>query len=45
MHVIVWEFQVKPERLGEFCAAYGPGGEWAMLFRLADGYEGTDLLT
>jgi hypothetical protein len=44
MHVIMWEFLVHPDKVREFVAAYGPNGEWAKLFRLAAGYEGTELL-
>jgi hypothetical protein len=45
MHVILWEFAVQPDRVHDFVAAYRPGGNWAQLFRLADGYLGTELLT
>jgi heme-degrading monooxygenase HmoA len=44
MYVILWEFEVKPERCEEFRSAYGPEGDWAILFRQADGYQGTELL-
>lgn len=45
MHVIIWEFIVDPDKIGAFVAAYHPGGDWAKLFALAEGYEGTDLLS
>ena len=45
MHVIMWEFQVHPDKVREFVAAYGSNGEWSQLFRLAAGYEGTELLS
>jgi len=45
MHVIIWEFEVKPDRLSEFVAAYSANGAWAQLFRQAKGYLGTELLS
>ena len=42
--VVVWEFRVRPGRETEFEERYGPDGDWARLFRLGDGYEGTALL-
>lgn len=42
--MIVWSFEVKPEHVGAFERVYGPGGEWALLFRKAPGYKGTELL-
>jgi heme-degrading monooxygenase HmoA len=44
MYVIVWEFVVRPEKVGEFVAAYKSDGAWARLFAKADGYIGTELL-
>ena len=44
MHIIVWEFTVRPERLREFAEAYGAEGAWAELFRRGRGYLGTELL-
>lgn len=44
MHVIIWEFVVRLDRIHEFLSAYKPDGNWAQLFRLAAGYEGTELL-
>ena len=44
MHVIIWEFTVREDRIPEFVSAYGSNGDWARLFRLADGYLGTELL-
>ncbi|HEV8255177.1 MAG TPA: antibiotic biosynthesis monooxygenase family protein, partial [Vicinamibacteria bacterium] len=43
MHV-VWEFRVLPDKRYEFERRYGGDGDWARLFRLADGYAGTTLL-
>ena len=45
MHVIVWEFVVRPEKVSDFVAAYRAAGDWARLFRLAEGYQGTELLS
>jgi heme-degrading monooxygenase HmoA len=33
-----------PNRVEAFEEAYGPGGDWARLFRSADGFLGTSLL-
>jgi Antibiotic biosynthesis monooxygenase. len=44
MHLIFWQFQVKKEKKREFVSAYGPKGDWAQLFRQAEGFEGTQLL-
>lgn len=44
MYAIVWAFRPRPGRAAEFEQAYGPAGEWAMLFQQAPGYLGTDLL-
>lgn len=44
MHVILWRFRVRMGRESEFERAYGPVGEWTLLFRRGDGYLGTELL-
>jgi len=44
MHSIVWKFTVRKEYIQEFIAGYGSNGEWANLFRRAEGYLGTQLL-
>jgi heme-degrading monooxygenase HmoA len=44
MYVILWEFVVQPDRVADFVAAYRTDGDWAKLFRLANGYLGTELL-
>jgi heme-degrading monooxygenase HmoA len=44
MIAIVWEFIVRDEAVPAFQRAYGPNGEWAILFRQYPGYEGTTLL-
>jgi heme-degrading monooxygenase HmoA len=44
MYVILWRFRPLIGRESEFERAYGPSGEWALLFRHDDGYLGTELL-
>lgn len=44
MHVLVWEFHVRPGSEPAFEAAYGPTGDWARLFGEAPGFLGTELL-
>jgi heme-degrading monooxygenase HmoA len=42
-HLILWEFRPRPGMERAFEIAYGPGGEWAALFRRSEGYLGTEL--
>lgn len=44
-YVYVWRFQVPRRNRARFEEAYGPAGEWAMLFRGAKGYRSTRLLS
>jgi heme-degrading monooxygenase HmoA len=44
MYIILWRFRPLEGWESEFERAYGPSGEWAMLFRRDDGYLGTELL-
>ena len=44
MHTILWQFEVRDDKTTEFLRAYGIEGEWAQLFRRAEGYQGTELL-
>ena len=44
MHVILWEYQVKADRLLEFEALYSSEGAWVQLFKKHAGYRGTELL-
>ena len=44
MYVILWRFRLRMGRESEFERAYGPSGEWALLFRRDDSYLGTELL-
>ncbi len=43
-YVVIWEFQVRPEAEVEFEQVYGPDGDWAQLFRRAEGYVRSELL-
>ena len=45
MYAIIWEFVVRKDRIREFVAVYQSDGDWARLFRLAEGFEGTQLLS
>ncbi len=40
---IVWEFVAREDRLEDFRRAYASDGDWARLFRRAEGYCGTTL--
>jgi len=40
----LWRYRVAPGREAAFERAYGPDGDWAVLFRRGDGYLGTELL-
>ena len=44
MHVIVWEYMVRPDRVAEFEALYRPEGPWVELFRRSLGFLGTTLM-
>lgn len=44
MIAILWTYRVEPSWAALFEAIYGPEGDWAQLFRQADGYCGTELL-
>jgi len=41
---ILWSFTVAAQREQDFVRAYGPDGDWARLFAVAEGYRGTRLL-
>jgi heme-degrading monooxygenase HmoA len=43
-HVLVWEYRVEAAQAAAFERSYGPDGDWARLFRRAEGYLGTQLL-
>src|SRR5208337_4169390 len=44
MHIVIWDFTVREEYIQQFISAYGSNGDWASLFRRAEGYLGTELL-
>jgi heme-degrading monooxygenase HmoA len=44
MHIILWKFTVREDRVEEFIRACGSDGDWAQLFRRGEGYLGTRLL-
>jgi heme-degrading monooxygenase HmoA len=41
MYEIFWEYEVRPGQTAAFEVLYGGDGEWARLFRGADGYVET----
>jgi heme-degrading monooxygenase HmoA len=43
MYAIFWEYEVRPDQVAAFEALYGADGDWARLFRRADGYLETRL--
>jgi heme-degrading monooxygenase HmoA len=43
-YVRVWRFRPSANCIAAFEEAYGPEGDWARLFRTADGFLGTTLL-
>jgi quinol monooxygenase YgiN len=43
-YVIIWQFEIKPEKQDEFEQIYGPQGEWATLFRRERSHIQTELL-
>lgn len=43
MIALVWRFEVRDAERDAFEGAYGPEGDWARLFALADGFRGTEL--
>jgi heme-degrading monooxygenase HmoA len=44
MYVLIWEYQVKTDRLVEFEEIYSPTGAWTKLFQKSKGYVETELL-
>jgi heme-degrading monooxygenase HmoA len=44
MFLILWEFEVKPGGEERFEKVYGPGGDWAQLFRSGTDHRETRLL-
>lgn len=44
MYVIIWEYQVKADRIMEFEKIYSSNGAWTELFRKGSGFISTELL-
>jgi len=44
MFVVVWQFEIAEEKIGQFEATYGADGAWAQLFMTSTSYLGTELL-
>ena len=44
MYIVIWEYQVKADRVAEFEEIYGAEGVWVQLFQKGTGYLGTQLL-
>jgi heme-degrading monooxygenase HmoA len=44
MLVIVWEYEVKPERAEDFETFYRPDGPWGELFQSAPGFVSVTLM-
>jgi heme-degrading monooxygenase HmoA len=43
VYAIFWEYEVRPDQVAAFEALYGADGDWARIFRRADGYLETRL--
>lgn len=43
MYRLVWEFEVKAGRVGEFEQVYSSKGRWTLFFSRSSDYLGTDL--
>jgi quinol monooxygenase YgiN len=43
MFIRIWHFRVTSANAAAFREAYGPSADWDRLFRLAQGYLGTEL--
>jgi len=43
-YLVIWEFHPKPDSIPTFEKIYGPGGDWAQLFRLSPDFLGTELV-
>lgn len=44
MYLIIWQFQVAPEKRAEFARRYASDGDWARLFGRSAEWQGTELL-
>ncbi len=43
-YLVVWEFYVSAGQEQSFEKVYGPGGDWARLFKGSEAYLGTELV-
>jgi heme-degrading monooxygenase HmoA len=43
MYRIVWQYDVRPERITDFEQVYGPEGDWVQFFRSSPDFLGTEL--
>lgn len=43
-YTVIWEFEVKPDKLTEFEKLYNAQGDWAQLFQRGRGFIRTDLV-
>ena len=43
-HAVLWGLRPRPECEAAFRDAYGPDGAWVELFRLGEGYVGSELM-
>ena len=44
MYLILWQFEVAPEKRAEFVRCYSSDGDWAQLFSRSVEWQGTELL-
>ena len=44
MHVVIWEYTVRPDARQRFESLYGAHGQWVALFRAHAGFIDTQLL-
>ena len=44
MYIIIWEYQVIPEKQTDFEKIYAANGAWSDLFKKGNGYLGTELM-
>jgi quinol monooxygenase YgiN len=42
--IVLWQFEVHPDHVAAFEAAYGPAGDWARLFAAHDGFIAVELV-
>jgi heme-degrading monooxygenase HmoA len=45
MYVIIWEYHIRANHIGEFEEIYSASGEWVGLLQKSKGYLGTELLS